>query len=168
MIGHVVVGRCHALVALSDRTVACHCIHAEREVLESCIRQLESPSLSSGLRDLLAPLVTLFAAAAVERDLGWYLAQEVVPAKVDFCVLVLIVGCFGYWNHLCCWSICCVLQYTTVLLRNAHNSGLSAGSAPSMECTAAAVSLSVTADCLLKILLLELLWHILPSAPRKF
>ena len=40
--------------------------------------------MSGGLRDLLAPLVTLFAAAAVERDLAWYMAQEVIPAKVGY------------------------------------------------------------------------------------
>lgn len=47
------------------------------------MRQLESPSLSAGVRDLLAPLVTLFAAASVERELSWYMAQEVVPVKVS-------------------------------------------------------------------------------------
>jgi hypothetical protein len=38
--------------------------------------------MTAGLRELLAPLVTLFAAAAVERELAWYMGQEVVPAKV--------------------------------------------------------------------------------------
>lgn len=56
---------------------------AEREVMEACVRQLETPSLSAGVRDLLAPLVTLFAAASVERELSWYMAQEVVPVKVS-------------------------------------------------------------------------------------
>lgn len=55
---------------------------AEREVMEACVRQLDSPSLSAGVRDLLGPLVTLFAAASVERELSWYMAQEVVPPKV--------------------------------------------------------------------------------------
>jgi hypothetical protein len=57
-------------------------IAAEREVLEACLRCLEGPSMTPGLRELLAPLVTLFAAAAVERELAWYMGQEVVPAKV--------------------------------------------------------------------------------------
>lgn len=56
---------------------------AEREVMEACVRQLESPSLAAGVRDLLGPLVTLFAAASVERELSWYIAQEVVPARVS-------------------------------------------------------------------------------------
>jgi hypothetical protein len=51
--------------------------------MEACVRQLDSPSLSAGVRDLLGPLVTLFAAASVERDLSWYMAQEVVPPKVS-------------------------------------------------------------------------------------
>jgi acyl-CoA oxidase len=55
---------------------------AEREVLEACIRALEGPGMTPGLRELLAPLVALFAAAAVERELAWYMGQEVVPAKV--------------------------------------------------------------------------------------
>uniref|UniRef100_A0A383WDA5 Acyl-coenzyme A oxidase n=1 Tax=Tetradesmus obliquus TaxID=3088 RepID=A0A383WDA5_TETOB len=55
---------------------------AEREVLEACLRCLEGPGMTPGLRELLAPLVALFAAAAVERELAWYLSQEVVPAKV--------------------------------------------------------------------------------------
>ncbi|KAF6250062.1 hypothetical protein COO60DRAFT_1706247 [Scenedesmus sp. NREL 46B-D3] len=55
---------------------------AEREVLEACIRCLGGPGITSGLRELLAPLVTLFAAAAVERELAWYMGQEVVPTKV--------------------------------------------------------------------------------------
>lgn len=54
----------------------------EREVCEACVRQLECPSVSPGVRELLAPLVSLFAAAAVERDLAWFLGQEVVPPKV--------------------------------------------------------------------------------------
>lgn len=56
---------------------------AEREVMEACVRQLESPSLPAGVRDLLAPLVTLFAAASVERELSWYMGQEIVPARVS-------------------------------------------------------------------------------------
>jgi hypothetical protein len=55
----------------------------EREVMEACVRQLESPSLPAGVRDLLAPLVTLFAAASVERELSWYMGQEIVPARVS-------------------------------------------------------------------------------------
>jgi hypothetical protein len=46
------------------------------------VRQLESPSLPTGVRDLLSPLVTLFAASSVERELSWYLTQEVVTPKV--------------------------------------------------------------------------------------
>jgi hypothetical protein len=57
-------------------------VPAEREVMEACVRQLESPSLPTGVRDLLAPLVTLFAASCVERELSWYLTQEVVTPKV--------------------------------------------------------------------------------------
>lgn len=56
---------------------------SEREVMEACIRQLESPSLSSGVRDLLGPLVTLFAASCVERELSWYMGQEIVPPRVS-------------------------------------------------------------------------------------
>lgn len=46
------------------------------------MRQLESPALAPAVRELLAPLVTLFAAAAVERELAWFVCQELVPAKV--------------------------------------------------------------------------------------
>lgn len=53
--------------------------------MEACLRQLESPSLPTGVRDLLSPLVTLFAAACVERELSWYLTQEVVTPKVRVC-----------------------------------------------------------------------------------
>lgn len=46
------------------------------------MRQLESPSLPAGVRDLLAPQVALFAAASVERELPWYMAQEIIPPRV--------------------------------------------------------------------------------------
>lgn len=55
---------------------------AEREVVEACVRQLESSSLPAGVRDLLAPQVALFAAASVERELPWYMAQEIIPPRV--------------------------------------------------------------------------------------
>lgn len=51
--------------------------------MEACVRQLESPSLPANVRDLLAPLVTLFAASCVERELSWYLSMEVVPPRVS-------------------------------------------------------------------------------------
>lgn len=69
-------------------------------MLEAGIRQLESPALTGGLRDLLAPLVTLFAAAAVERDLSWYLTQEIVPAKVSclrYVAAMLLLLAQGMW-----------------------------------------------------------------------
>jgi len=64
----------------------------EREVLEACVRQLNCPSLPAGVRDLLAPLVTLYAAAAVEKDLSWFLTQEIVPAKVRKVAVVAVTG----------------------------------------------------------------------------
>jgi hypothetical protein len=76
---------------------------AEREVMEACVRQLESPSLSAGVRDLLAPLVTLFAAASVERELSWYLAQEVVPVKVS---CTEVAGCCGMVFQAAHVSVC--------------------------------------------------------------
>jgi hypothetical protein len=39
--------------------------------------------MTAGLRELLAPLVALYAAASVERELTWYMGQEVVPARVS-------------------------------------------------------------------------------------
>lgn len=45
------------------------------------MRALESAGMG-GLHDLLLPLVHLYAARCVEADLGWFMAQEVLPPKV--------------------------------------------------------------------------------------
>lgn len=68
----------------TKHTLLCGAVlrRAEREVMEACIRQLDSASLAPGVRELLAPLVALFAAAAVERELSWYMCQELLPPKV--------------------------------------------------------------------------------------
>eukprot|EP00879_Flechtneria_rotunda_P002191 GHRR01002377.1.p1 GENE.GHRR01002377.1~~GHRR01002377.1.p1 ORF type:complete len:601 (+),score=233.83 GHRR01002377.1:928-2730(+) len=77
----------------SDMVQATANAYAEREVLEACVRQLQSPSLPPGVKELLVPLVTLYTAAAVERDLAWYLSQELLPPKVGRLVP-------GYVRHL--------------------------------------------------------------------
>jgi hypothetical protein len=51
--------------------------------MEACVRQLEGPALPPAVRELLAPLVALFAAAAVERELAWFMTQELLPPRVS-------------------------------------------------------------------------------------
>lgn len=65
----------------------------EREVMEACLRQLACHSLAPAVKELLAPLVTLFAAAAVERELSWYLCQELIPAKVNVVLCFVLLLC---------------------------------------------------------------------------
>lgn len=75
--------------ALSNSTCVLPCCFfaPEREVLDSCVRVMEgaagAPSATAGVRELLAPVVALYAARCVEEDLGWFLSQEIIPARVS-------------------------------------------------------------------------------------
>jgi acyl-CoA oxidase len=59
--------------------------YAEREVLGACARTLAGQAggqpLSPALRDLLQPVVTLYALYRLEQDLAWFMCEGLLPVE---------------------------------------------------------------------------------------
>lgn len=74
--------------------------HTEREVLDACLRVLDGSGGGvtggtgvTGVTDVLSPAVMLFALSCVEDDLAWFMAQEIIPAKVRSAHSLCVFAC---------------------------------------------------------------------------
>lgn len=68
----------------SDVVQALAAAYAEREVLEAALRTLGQ--VSAALRPLLREVITLYALYRVERDVGWLIAEGLLPPQAGHAV----------------------------------------------------------------------------------